>query len=88
MWSKLPPWPTREPVVHCDLTSRNKIPDFGVARVVPCKQLENVLKLTKVPGNSLFMPPECFSDDPVYDVTLDMFSYGVLILLSTRHGLK
>ena len=79
----------REPVVHRDLTSRNilltdnfraKIADFGVARVVPCEQLEQILKLTKIPGNSFFMPPECFSDDPVYDVTLDMFSYGVLIL--------
>lgn len=79
----------REPVVHRDLTSRNvlltdsfraKIADFGVARIVPREQLGQVLKLTKVPGNALFMPPESFSEDPVYDVSQDMFSYGVLIL--------
>jgi serine/threonine protein kinase len=74
-------------ILHRDLTSRNvlltecfhaKIADLGVARIL-CDAVE-LTKFTKVPGNALFMPPEACTDDPDYDTSLDMFSYGVLIL--------
>ncbi len=77
----------KEPVVHRDLSSNNvvltdnfraKIVDFGVARVVPLEQLE--LRLTTMPGTAVFMPPEAFPENPIYDISLDIFSYGVLIL--------
>ena len=77
----------KDPVIHRDLTSvnvvltdnfRGKIVDFGVARVIPVELLEKTL--TKVPGSVVFMPPETFPEDPIYDSSLDMFSYGVLIL--------
>ena len=75
------------PILHRDLTSRNillsdnfhaKIADLGVARIIHKASLN--LKLTKLPGNASFMPPEAYPDDPEYGTALDMFSYGVLIL--------
>lgn len=73
------------PILHRDLTSRNillsdnfhaKIADLGVARIAH----KAPLKMTKLPGNASFMPPEAYPDDPEYGTALDMFSYGVLIL--------
>lgn len=78
------------PLVHRDLTSVNvlltesihaKISDLGVARIIHNKDE----KLTQIPGNASFMPPEAFNDDPDYDKSLDMFSYGNLILHTITH---
>ena len=77
------------PLIHRDLSSRNvllteyfraKIADLGVSRVVQELRDSSQLKLTKIPGTPVFMPPESFMDNPEYDESLDMFSYGNLIL--------
>ncbi len=81
----------KEPLVHRDLSSNNvllsenfraKIADLGVARIISRAVVSegNHLQLTNVPGTPVFMPPEAFDDNPDYDQSLDMFSYGNLIL--------
>ena len=74
------------PVIHRDLTSNNillnyhleaKISDLGVAKVV---QSDNQKTMTKLPGTPDFMPPEALSIRPVYGPSLDVFSYGGVIL--------
>ena len=79
------------PVIHRDLTPNNvlmtdqlvaKIGDLGVVKAMQTggKKVETQLKQTKVPGTADFMPPESFSENPVYNASLDMFSYGGIIL--------
>ena len=74
------------PIVHRDLTPNNillgvhleaKISDLGVAKVV---RSDNQKTITKIPGTPDFMPPEALSKRPVYGPSLDMFSYGGVIL--------
>jgi len=72
------------PIVHRDLTPNNilmshclqaKITDLGVAKIVRDNQT-----MTKAPGTTDFMPPESLADSPVYGLSLDIFSYGAVIL--------
>ena len=74
------------PIVHRDLTPNNillsyrleaKITDLGVAKVV---RSDNKKMMTKIPGTPDFMPPEALSKRPVYGPSLDVFSYGGVIL--------
>ena len=74
------------PIVHRDLTPNNillgyrfeaKITDLGVAKVVTS---DNQKTMTKLPGTPDFMPPEALSIRPVYGPSLDVFSYGAVIL--------
>ena len=74
------------PIVHRDLTPNNillgyrlevKITDLGVAKVM---QTTDTKTMTKAPGTTDFMPPECLADRPVYGLSLDVFSYGGVIL--------
>ena len=74
------------PIVHRDLTPNNillgahleaKITDLGVAKVV---RSDNKKTMTKIPGTPDFMPPEVLSKRPVYGPSLDVFSYGGVIL--------
>ena len=74
------------PIVHRDLTPNNillgdrleaKITDLGVAKVV---RSDNKKTMTKIPGTPDFMPPEALSKKPVYGPSLDVFSYGGVIL--------
>ena len=80
----------REPIIHRDLTANNvllsdtmraKIADLGVARILS----DQLRTMTKVPGNATYMPPEAFSGAPKYDKSLDIFSFGVLILHTVNH---
>ena len=76
-----------DPIIHRDLTATNvllhfvssclmaKISDFGCSRYLPSSGLA---KMTKRPGNVLYMPPEADRDD--YDSKLDIFSFGHLAL--------
>ena len=74
------------PIVHRDLSPNNilltnqlvaKISDLGVAKVIQadCKKTK-----TRAPGTVDFMPPEALLETPEYGTSLDIFSYGGLIL--------
>ena len=84
------------PVIHGDLSPNNilllhtgveqvppiaKVADLGVANV-----MQTVAKnqLTKVPGAFDFMPPEVFVDNPKYGPSLDVFSYGGIMLYTVN----
>ena len=76
-------------IVHRDLSSNNilltsdftvaKISDLGVARILN-KTPFRVSKLTGTPGTPAYMPPEVMGANPVYDKTVDNFSYGILMI--------
>ena len=78
------------PVVHRDLTPNNillsrhfeaKITDLGVAKVI--RDTDSGRQMTKAPGTPHFMPPEALDDNPAYGPSLDVFSYGAVILYVT-----
>ena len=76
------------PIIHRDLTANNvmltadmraKITDLGQAKVVDIQ----MKAMTTAPGTLSYMPPEALVHSPKYDVTLDIFSFGVLIVHTT-----
>ena len=79
-------------VIHRDLSPNNillkhlpllpvaKIADLGVAKVINVEDTKSKQYLTKAPGTVHFMPPEALEDDPQYDTSLDVFSYGGITL--------
>ena len=79
------------PIIHRDLSPNNilmsrdpnpvaKLSDLGVAKVVKADSKATKSMLTKVPGTADFMPPECLVDNPIYDTSLDIFSYAGIVL--------
>lgn len=77
------------PFIHRDLSPNNilmshdsvaKISDLGVAKVVQADSKATKSVLTKAPGTVDFMPPEALKDIPVYGTSLDIFSYGGIVL--------
>ena len=79
------------PVVHRDLSPNNvlltrrgvaKLSDLGVSRAIEAggKVIKKKALLTKAPGTLDFMPPEALEDNPVYDVSLDVFSFAGIML--------
>lgn len=83
------------PIIHRDLSPNNvllkyagvdhvppvaKIADLGVAKLIKADSEKTKSRLTTAPGTQDFMPPEALSDDPRYDTSLDVFSYGGIIL--------
>ena len=77
-----------EPLIHRDLTSGNilltedlraKIADLGVSKLL--KHYPNNTTIhTKCPGTLSYMPPEALCENPRYNTSLDIFSFGQLSL--------
>ena len=58
-----------------------KIADLGMAKVLQPGKLMH----TPVPGTQIFMPPEAFNRSPVYTTSLDVFTYGgVMLFVATN----
>ena len=78
----------KEPIIHRDLkpenilitnTFRAKIADLGVSKLLNNYPHRATVQ-TKCPGTLAYMPPEALYEDPQYDTSLDIFSYGQLAL--------
>ncbi|MCG8622330.1 MAG: protein kinase, partial [Proteobacteria bacterium] len=76
------------PIIHRDLSANNvlltydmeaKISDFGVARMLNLTPLQ-VSHMTETPGTPAYMPPEVMVANPVYDTSVDEFSFGILMI--------
>ena len=74
-------------LVHRDLSSNNillteeyraKIADLGVARA--CQPDGFMSTCTVCPGSIVYMPPEALSSEPDCNKTIDIFSFGVLLV--------
>ncbi|XP_064385453.1 serine/threonine-protein kinase dst1-like [Halichondria panicea] len=75
-------------IVHRDLSANNvllstnmmaKISDLGVARILNLTPLQ-VSRMTETPGTPAYMPPEVMIADPHYDTSVDVFSFGVMMI--------
>ena len=75
-------------IIHRDLSSNNvlltpnmtaKISDLGVARILTLTPLQ-VSSMTKAPGTPAYMPPEVKVANPKYDTSVDVFSYGIMMI--------
>ena len=74
-------------VIHRDLNAGNvllteslraKVADLGMARIID--QSVATGRLTQGPGAMDYMPPEALCRNPTYNVKLDTFSFGHLML--------
>lgn len=82
-------------VAHRDLTSNNillaadlsaKVADLGSARVLDRPGgWSSKTKLTVAPGALDFMPPEALKDSPEYTASVDVFSFGCVIIHLCTH---
>ena len=75
-------------IVHRDLSVNNvllstnmtaKISDLGVARILNLTPLQ-VSRMTETPGTPAYMPPEVMVADPHYDTSVDVFSFGIMMI--------
>ena len=75
-------------IIHRDLSSNNvlltpnmtaKISDLGVARILNLTPRQ-VSRMTQTPGTPAYMPPEVMVANPKYDTSVDIFSYGILMI--------
>ena len=75
-------------LIHRDLTGNNvlmiagpraKITDFGMSKLATVNP--RMTALTLCPGNVLYMSPEALDEAKSYTVKLDIFSFGVIVIL-------
>ena len=75
-------------IVHRDLSANNvllstnmtaKISDLGVARILNLTPLQ-VSRMTETPGTPAYMPPEVMIADPHYNTSVDVFSFGIMMI--------
>ena len=75
-------------IIHRDLSSNNvllasnmtaKISDLGMAKILNLTPLQ-VSHMTQTPGTPHFMPPEVMVPNPTYNASVDIFSYGILMI--------
>ena len=76
------------PIIHRDLSSNNvllttymnaKISDLGVARILDVSP-RKACQMTEAPGTPAYMPPEVMMASPVYNSSVDTFSYGIMVI--------
>ena len=80
------------PLVHHDLSPNNvllnvvsfvtKVSDFGMSRAINPSVLS---RKSFIKGTPAFMPPEALHDPPQYNETLDVFSFGNIIISTLTH---
>ena len=77
------------PVIHRDLTTNNvlltsslvaKISDLGNSRIADMRPGQVARTLSRLPGTLVYMPPEALNETHRYGPSLDVFSFGHLIL--------
>ena len=77
------------PVIHRDLTTNNvlltsslvaKISDLGNSRIADMRPGQLARTLSRLPGTLVYMPPEALNEIHRYGPSLDIFSFGHLIL--------
>ena len=78
------------PIIHRDLSSNNvlltpdmkaKISDLGVAKIINLTPFQvSRMHNTRPPGTPAYMPPEALVSSPKYDKSIDIFSFGVMII--------
>ncbi len=75
-------------IVHRDLSANNvllstnmtaKISDLGVARILNLTPFQ-VSRMTETPGTPAYMPPEVMVANPHYDTSVDVFSFGIMMI--------
>ena len=75
----------RPRLIHRDLSANNvlltgdmaaKISDLGVAKINPTE----MSRMTQTPGTQSYMPPEALRPNPRYDIEVDVFSFGVMMV--------
>ncbi|XP_064384366.1 probable serine/threonine-protein kinase drkC [Halichondria panicea] len=75
-------------IVHRDLSANNvllstnmtaKISDLGVARILNLTPLQ-VSRMTETPGTPAYMPPEVMVANPYYNTSVDVFSFGIMMI--------
>ena len=76
------------PTIHRDLSSNNvlltrgmtaKISDLGMGRILDLSY-HQLSRMTQTRGTPAFMPPEVMIAKPKYDISIDVFSFGVMMV--------